>query len=256
MLQLLGISIFLNIFQVLLSELGTEDEVNKALHSDPTKNNWEGRAVQIANLKAQLDQLKIAHNLESGSDSPKLNPIRGTGDGSSRNGSLSPATSDQSQCSSEQHQQQREGTKNWQIKLEEADTVRKVSEVERERLGQHVRVLTKRLKFAEDKAITSEAKLRSERRENAKLQKQLEKARVELRESSANSEAELSQKFSSLQMNLNKENIQLREELAATKENLESLTKKREDDLDMYLKLASDSKRMFSQSLKEAVEKL
>ena len=52
------------------------------------------------------------------------------------------------------------------------------------------------------------------------------------------------------------ENIHLQEELAATKENLESLTKKREDDLDMYLKLASDSKRMFSQSLKEAVEKL
>ena len=98
--------------------------------------------------------------------------------------------------------------------------------------------------------------MRSERRENAKLQKQLEKTRVELRESSANSEAELSHKFSSLQMNFNKENVQLKEELVATKENLENLTKKREDDLDMYLKLASDSKRMFSQSLKEAVEKL
>ena len=121
-----------------MGELGTEDEVNKSLHSDPTKNNnWEGRATQISNLKSQLDQLKTtAHNnSESGfeSDSPKLNPIRGTGDGSSRNGSLSPATSDQSQsCSSEQ---QREMAKNWQIKLEEADTVRKVSEVERERLG-------------------------------------------------------------------------------------------------------------------------
>ena len=117
-----------------MGELGTEDEVNKALHSDPAKNNWEGRATQIANLKAQLDQLlKTAHNSESESDSPKLNPIRGTGDGSSRNGSLSPATSDQSQCSSEQHQ--REMAKNWHMKLEEADTVRKVSEVERERLG-------------------------------------------------------------------------------------------------------------------------
>ena len=116
-----------------MGEIGTEDDVNKALHSDPTKNNWEGRATQIANLKAQLGQLKTAiHNSESGSDSPKLNPIRGTGDGSSRNGSLSPATSDQSQCSSEQ---QREMAKNWQMKLEEADTVRKVSEVERERLG-------------------------------------------------------------------------------------------------------------------------
>ena len=106
----------------------------------------------------------------------------------------------------------KEGYKNLQLKFEEAETVRKVSEVERERLGQHVRVLTKRLKVAEDNVMSSEAKLRSERRENAKLQKQLEKAHVELRETSATSE-ESSQKFSTSLKKFNEENIQLKEEL-------------------------------------------
>ena len=149
----------------------------------------------------------------------------------------------------------KESYKNLQVQYEEAETVRKVSEVERERLGQHVRVLTKRLKFAEDEVMSSEAKLRSERRENAKLQKLLEKAHIELRDSSSANSEESSQKFTSL-MKFNEENFQLREELEATKENLTSVSKKREDDLDMYLKLASDSRRMFSQSLKDAVDKL
>ena len=60
--------------------------------------------------------------------------------------------------------------------------------------------------------MSSEAKLRSERRENAKLQKQLEKAHVELRETSATSE-ESSQKFSTSLKKFNEENIQLKEEL-------------------------------------------
>ena len=34
--------------------------------------------------------------------------------------------------------------------------------------------------------------------------------------------------------------------------NLENISKKREDDLDMYLRLASDSRTMFKQGLKEA----
>ena len=76
-------------FQVLLSELGSEDELNKALHSE-LPSDWEGRALQIKNLKIQLENLKTASE-SSRSSSPKLNPVRGTGDGSSRNGSLTPA---------------------------------------------------------------------------------------------------------------------------------------------------------------------
>ena len=44
----------------------------------------------------------------------------------------------------------------------------------------------------------------------------------------------------------------LQQELRVTKDNLENISKKREDDLDMYLRLASDSRTMFKQGLKEA----
>ena len=67
------------------------------------------------------------------------------------------------------------------MKYEEESTIRKVSEVERERLGEHVRVLTRRLRSAEETVIASEVALRSERKQNAELQKLLEKAHVELR---------------------------------------------------------------------------
>ena len=44
----------------------------------------------------------------------------------------------------------------------------------------------------------------------------------------------------------------LQQELRITKDNLENISKKREDDLDMYLKLASDSRTMYKQGFKEA----
>ncbi len=47
----------------------------------------------------------------------------------------------------------------------------------------------------------------------------------------------------------------LQEKLEVTKEQLEAVSKKREEDLEMYLKMASDSKRYFSQQIKEAVKK-
>ena len=44
----------------------------------------------------------------------------------------------------------------------------------------------------------------------------------------------------------------LQQELRVTKDNLENISKKREEDLDMYLKLASDSRTMYKQGFKEA----
>ena len=44
----------------------------------------------------------------------------------------------------------------------------------------------------------------------------------------------------------------LQQELRITKDNLENISKKREEDLDMYLKLASDSRTMYKQGFKEA----
>ena len=144
-----------------------------------------------------------------------------------------------------------------QLKYEEEATIRKVSEVERERLGEHVRVLTKRLRSAEDSVIASEVALRSERKQNAELQKLLEKAHIELRDNNTKRpQSELA--FTASNSKPSSTNLitkSLREELKITQDQLESLGKQREEDLDMYLKLASDSRRMFTQGLKEAMDK-
>ena len=56
------------------------------------KSGWQGRASKIASLQAQLESLKLSGSSGSGSSSPKFHgPIRGNGDGSSRQGSLTPA---------------------------------------------------------------------------------------------------------------------------------------------------------------------
>lgn len=134
------------------------------------------------------------------------------------------------------------------MKYEEEATIRKVSEVERERLGEHVRVLTRRLRSAEESVLTAEVALRSERKKNAELQKLCEK--IEL-ESSSNSSASIRSVYNlARQNNIN----DLKEELQVTKENLENISKKREEDLDMYLKMASDSRRMFTQGLKDVFD--
>ena len=147
--------------------------------------------------------------------------------------------------------------KSLQLKYEEEATIRKVSEVERERLGEHVRVLTKRLRSAEDSVIASEVALRSERKQNAELQKLLEKAHIELRDSLKRPHSELAFSASSAKPNsASLATKSLRDELKVTQDQLENLGKQREEDLDMYLKLAADSRRMFTQGLKDTMEKI
>ena len=137
------------------------------------------------------------------------------------------------------------------MKYEEETTIRKVSEVERERLGEHVRVLNRRLRSAEESVLASEVALRSERKQNAELQKTLEKTQIELRQNDLNSSG-----TSIVSLKNNEDvNVQiLKEELRVTKDNLENIYQKREEDLDMYLRLASDSRRMFTQGLKDVFD--
>ena len=54
-----------------------------------------------------------------------------------------------------------------------------VLEVERDRLAEYVRVLSKRQSAAEEKASEAEFYLRDERRKTAKLERMLEQARME-----------------------------------------------------------------------------
>ena len=101
-------------FQVLIKEIGSEEEVSKALLSEDfssEKNSqiksrgscWQGRAAKISNLETQLENLKnhvansqanssstAGSSSESSSSSPKYHPNnrRGIGDGSSRQGTV------------------------------------------------------------------------------------------------------------------------------------------------------------------------
>ena len=82
------------LLQVLISEIGSESEVEHALASFSSKRggsnqSWEGRASKIAKLEAQVKSLRNSESSRPGS--PK-HPVRGTGDGSSRQGSLTPTT--------------------------------------------------------------------------------------------------------------------------------------------------------------------
>ena len=85
---------FFRPLQVLISEIGSETEVEHALASfskHESSNQWEGRATKIAKLEAQLKH-SMKNSDSSRSSSPKNHPVRGTGDGSSRQGSLTPNT--------------------------------------------------------------------------------------------------------------------------------------------------------------------
>ena len=81
--------------QVLISEIGSETEVEHALASSSkhgSSNQWEGRASKIAKLEAQLKHSMVKNSDSSRSSSPKNHPVRGSGDGSSRQGSLTTNT--------------------------------------------------------------------------------------------------------------------------------------------------------------------
>ena len=56
-----------------------------------------------------------------------------------------------------------------------------MSEVERDRLAQLVNVLNAQLKDSHDAMVSTEAALRGERKQTAKLERLLEKAQIELR---------------------------------------------------------------------------
>ena len=50
-----------HLFQVLLKEIGSEEEVSKALSEQP-KEGWKGRAAKISSLEAQIENLKNIAN--------------------------------------------------------------------------------------------------------------------------------------------------------------------------------------------------
>ena len=143
--------------------------------------------------------------------------------------------------------------------LRDYSTKYQVAEVERDRLSEYVKVLTKRLSRTEETSTESEAALRDERRKTAKLERALEKAQVVIRDSDSGKSgskfgsASTGGRAASSKPLFTKtggdkrldEKEDLKEEIEALKNELATNRKQREEDLEMYLKMAADSRNIF-----------
>lgn len=113
----------------------------------------------------------------------------------------------------------------------------KVLEVERERLSEYVRVLSKRLAAAEEKSSEAEFGLRDERRKTAKLERMLEQAHVEMRNSVPGTPARNSVPGTPARvMRDQRDEIDaLSQELREFKRDIDGLRARRNEDLEFFL---------------------
>lgn len=133
-----------------------------------------------------------------------------------------------------------------------------MSEAEREKLTEYTKVLNQRLGDFQEKTSKAEFQFRDERRKTAKLQRMLEQAHVVIRDidSGGNSSKSASsprdpalgsaagRKFK----DKDDEIAALSEELEVSRKELEKTKTKREEDLEMYLKMAEDSRKAFAEN--------
>lgn len=121
-----------------------------------------------------------------------------------------------------------------------------MSEVERERLGELVQVLTKKLRSAEESVRESEGALRDERKKSAQLQRMVEKLKLEISSRSP----PMSALSSSSSYPSTSEVSELKDRLEICENHIKSLEQKNDTDTEMYLRMLGDTRRTFSQALK------
>jgi hypothetical protein len=122
--------------------------------------------------------------------------------------------------------------------------------VERERLGELVQVLTKKLRAAEDSVRESEAAIRDERKKSAHLQRMVEKLKMEITMKSP----PMSALSSSSSYPSTSEVSELKDRLEMCENHIKSLEQKNDSDTEMYLRMLADTRRTFSQALKMNME--
>ena len=191
-------------------------------------SSWQGRDEQIRKLQSAVHNLrKLLDNRDHSSSNEGLN-LSSSGYGGGPNDRL----------------------------LRDYSTKYQVAEVERDRLSEYVKVLTKRLSRTEMSSTNAEASLRDERRKTAKLERALEQAQVVIRDSDSGKSgsgkfgrgvASASQPLfaktpESKQMD---EKEDLRAEVEVLKEELAANRRQREEDLEMYLRMAAESRKIF-----------
>ncbi len=122
--------------------------------------------------------------------------------------------------------------------------------MERERLGELVQVLTKKLRAAEDSVRESEAAIRDERKKSAHLQRMVEKLKMEITMKSP----PMSALSSSSSYPSTSEVSELKDRLEMCENHIKSLEQKNDSDTEMYLRMLADTRRTFSQALKMNME--
>lgn len=118
-----------------------------------------------------------------------------------------------------------------------------VAEVERDRLSEYVKVVTRRAEQGELSSSEAESALREERRKTARLEHMLEKSQAMQRKETPSSASASSQ-----QLQLSRGSAELvsglEAELKAAKDELERSKRRRQEDLDHFVKMAADTRKI------------
>lgn len=125
-----------------------------------------------------------------------------------------------------------------------------LAEVERDRLNEYVGVLSQRVADSQEAKAQAEASLRHERRKNARLERIVEKNQVEALSTSSSSS--IFRMAATVAGNEGDESSStdadvkatLRQEVQALQAELEECQKAREEDRDMYLRMAAETRKM------------
>ena len=124
--------------------------------------------------------------LESRMEDVKISDVaRAPADGSSRQNSFCIQTdnneSNEKDTMDDEISTSDEKIQSLTSQCKELDASNRVGEVRSERLQEHVKVLSRKIKFVECKLEETEAQLKKERVKSAKLEKSLEKAQIDLK---------------------------------------------------------------------------
>lgn len=193
--------------QILIRELGSSEAVENAIHSNRT--SWQGRDEQIRKLEDALASMKTLLREARSASSNKSG-----------------------------------AEQDWRIREVRAKC--QMAEVERDRLNEYTKVLLNRLKSAESRGSKAEQILREERRKSARLEHLLEKAHIEIRDSDSGKSSISSRNGASPAQMLrnNEDRHQLIEEIEILTQELSDVRSLREQDLEMYQKLALDTRKV------------
>ena len=201
--------------------------------------------------------------LESRTNSSLLGVIRGPADGSSRQNSFcrqNESTNAEVSKTDKDCSISDERVRVLTTKCKELETACRFAEVKSERLTEHVKVLSRKVKFVENKLEQTEVLLRRERMKSAKLEKSLERAHIDIKNTPNHlKHVKVDQDYSNqwehnvISSSSNQENTfsctfedcYNRKELKSAKDRIKYTPQKKRPDLEPSIKHLRDERQIF-----------